>query len=174
MYGYPNTLRQLVGLDQLVGVDAAIVPAVLGMVPVPAQNRGISMAVSPPPAMPGMVPQASRGPRQFAVGFGPTPVNGNTTLTQQRRPELIFRPDRLVVPATVGPNFSIQDLKVGKNSQFVDPNPVPAEAFAENAVNVAMSLDTCNVGQSVTIVALNTTANQATFKAILFGLSIDG
>ena len=169
MYGYAPNLRQLVGLDQLVGVDPAS-----GMVPVSTQSRGISMAISPPPAMPGVVPQASRGPRQWAIGFGPTPVNGNATLQQQRRPENIFRGDRLVIPATVGPNFSIQDLKVGKNSQFVDPNPIPAEAFAENAVNVAMSLDTCNVGQSITILALNTTANAATFKATLFGLSIDG
>lgn len=179
-YGRP-TLAQLVGmhmagLDQLVGADAA------AMVPVGAAASPVMSAYTPATfglrtagfGDPSVVPLASRGARGFPIGFGPTSVTGGATVTFTAQPQLIFRPSRLIVPAIIAGSFSVADLKIGKNSQLVSANPIPAVAFAENAVDAGLRLDTCNVGQLIALQVTNNAVGAVTFSAALLGVSIDG
>lgn len=161
-------LDQLVGLDTIVGQDA---PRQASMV-----RRGFYPIAAPmaPPQGPQIQPVQATRAREFPIGFPATAVAAATTVAITANPQLIFRPSRLVVPAAVGVNFNIVDLRVGKNSQFVSPNALPAAGFSETAVGVALALDTCNVGQLITITVQNTDgAAPHTFSAMLIGTSVE-
>lgn len=164
---YP-TLAQLVGLDQLVGADAGA-----AMVPAGFTPAGFGMRTTGY-GNPDVEPLPSRGARGFPIGFGPTAVLPGATVTFLAQPQLIFRPSRLIIPAIIAASFSVADLRIGKNSQLVSANPVPAVAFAENAVDAGLRLDTCNVGQLIALQVTNNAAGAVTFSAALLGVSIDG
>ena len=96
---------------------------------------------------PALVEQALNEAREFMLGFGPTPLAANVTTIFTAQPQLPFRPSRLVIPSSIVQTMQVNDIKVGKNSQLLSSNPVPAAPFSELAVGVALGLDTCNVGQ---------------------------
>jgi len=110
--------------------------------------------------------------REFVIGFGPTIILANSTAIFQAQPQLIFRGSRLIVPSALANNFSINDIRVGKDSQAVSSNPIPAAAFSELAVGVNLGLDTATPGIIITISVSNTTAAQQTFSAALIGTSM--
>ena len=110
--------------------------------------------------------------REFVIGFGPTVILANSTAIFQAQPQLIFRGSRLIVPSALANNFSINDIRVGKDSQAVSANPIPAAAFSELAVGVNLGLDTATPGIIITISVSNTTAAQQTFSAALIGTSM--
>ena len=110
--------------------------------------------------------------REFVIGFGPTVIMANSTAIFQAQPQLIFRGSRLIVPSALANNFSINDIRVGKDSQAVSANPIPAAAFSELAVGVNLGLDTATPGIIITISVSNTTAAQQTFSAALIGTSM--
>jgi len=110
--------------------------------------------------------------REFVIGFGPTLILGSSTAIFQAQPQLIFRGSRLIVPSALANNFSINDIRVGKDSQAVSSNPIPAAAFSELAVGVNLGLDTATPGIIITISVSNTTLAQQTFSAALIGTSM--
>jgi hypothetical protein len=110
--------------------------------------------------------------REFVIGFGPTLILGLSTAIFQAQPQLIFRGSRLIVPSALANNFSINDIRVGKDSQAVSANPIPAAAFSELAVGVNLGLDTATPGIIITISVSNTQASQQTFSAALIGTSM--
>ena len=128
---------------------------------------------------PQVVSVQPRNVREFAIGFGPTSpaVAAGSTVIVAAQPQIIFRGSRLVVPSFFGtdpvaPNFTVNDIRVGKDSQFVSAGPLPALAYLENAVGTAMGLDTCNVGQLITLNVTNIGAAAHTFFATIFGTSV--
>lgn len=110
--------------------------------------------------------------REFVIGFGPTLILGLSTAIFQAQPQLIFRGSRLIVPSALANNFSINDIRVGKDSQAVSANPIPAAAFSELAVGVNLGLDTATPGIIITISVSNTQTSQQTFSAALIGTSM--
>src|SRR3954462_1010672 len=60
-----------------------------------------------------------RSSREYALGLGSTSVAGNSSANINVQPQVIFRPERLVVPSNLAVDFLITDIKVGKNSQLV-------------------------------------------------------
>lgn len=164
-------LQTIVGLDQIVGADEAVSQPGLGRF-----ARQQSMMGNRPSQGDGQVrvqAQPYRGVREFPIGFGPTSVAANTTATFTAQPQLIFRPSRLIIPSSIAASFVVSDLRIGKNSQLVSANPIPASTFIETAVGVALGLDTCNVGQTITLVVANTTGGAVTFLASLIGTSVE-
>ena len=128
---------------------------------------------------PQVVQVQPRNVREFAIGFGPTSpaVPAGATVIVAAQPQIIFRGSRLVVPSAFGAdvvaaNFTVNDIRVGKDSQFVSAGPLPAIAYLENAVGTAMGLDTCNVGQLITLNVTNIGAAAHTFFATIFGTSV--
>lgn len=110
--------------------------------------------------------------REFVIGFGPVLIALMSTAIFQAQPQLIFRGSRLIVPSALANNFSINDIRVGKDSQAVSANPIPAAAFSELAVGVNLGLDTAVPGIIITISVSNTTGAQQTFAAALIGTSM--
>jgi hypothetical protein len=157
MYGhgrqmYPGS-HQFAGLDTIVG-----------------------QAGAPPGAGgPELVPQRLDEARELLLGFGPFPINQGATAVFFSSPQLPFRPSRLVIPSYLINSMTllqINDIKVGKNSQLLSNTPIPASPFSELAVGVALGLDTCNVGQQVSISVTVLGAATVTFAAALIGTSM--
>lgn len=163
-YGY-SALDNIIGLDNIVGADdLTAAPASAQAMRVRPENRG---------AGPRLVAQRLDEARELLLGFGPTPVAAGGTSTFTTQPQLPFRPSRFVIPSATVANFSVNDLKIGKNSQFLSSNSVPAAVFSELAVGVALGLDTCSVGQQITVsVTAIAGGGPYTFAAALIGTSL--
>lgn len=113
-----------------------------------------------------------RGPTKSRVqplGFSREAIPANETVEITARPQVLFRGRRLLVGSTIAASFTIEDIKVGRNSQFVGTGPQPAEAFRDTATGDNISLDTCKPGVDISITVRNITGAAADFRATLFG-----
>jgi hypothetical protein len=90
-----------------------------------------------------------------------------------RRPQTPLKLQRLVVPSIIAPFFWITDVKVGKDSQLVGSDPLPAIVFQENAVAVELKGDTANVGHDVTIAYVNVSGASQRFQAVMIGAAVE-
>jgi len=162
-YGY-TALDNIVGLDTIVGADDARA----------ATSTNAAQATFPTNRAQGprLVAQRLDEARELLLGFGPTAIAGGGTSTFTTQPQLPFRPSRFVIPSNTVAQFSVNDLKIGKNSQFLSSNSVPAAVFSELAVGVALGLDTCNVGQQITVSITAIIGGPYTFAAALIGTSL--
>ena len=155
------------------GGGARWVPQHPGWSPIPYGAYGYAASTPYPySGFPHVVNTPPTQVREFVIGFGPTVILANSTAIFQAQPQLIFRGSRLIVPSALANNFSINDIRVGKDSQAVSANPIPAAAFSELAVGVNLGLDTATPGIIITISVSNTTAAQQTFSAALIGTSM--
>lgn len=115
-----------------------------------------------------------RDARLFPLPFAQTGIAASATAQVTSRPQVLFRPQRLVVASsTVQTNFLINDIRVGKDSQFVQAGSLEASVFAPNAVGVMLTFDTCQQGCDVTLVVQNTDGGNAhDFRATFFGAAV--
>jgi hypothetical protein len=111
--------------------------------------------------------------REYILGFDSTAVPGSTSANITKRPQVIFRPERVVIPSAVGVDFQVVDIKVGKNSQFSASGEVPAVVFAETSFGVRLKMDTCQVSMDVTISVRNTNAAARNFTAAIIGPAVE-
>lgn len=90
------------------------------------------------------------------------------------RPQTIaFKPIRITIPATIGPDFTIEDIKVGNKSQLAQSGSLPAEAFVQTAFGVEMDMDTVQTSQDFVLQVTNISGASRTFRAAVFGRSAD-
>jgi hypothetical protein len=85
-----------------------------------------------------------------------------------------FKPERVFIPATIGPNFTIQDIKVGNVSQLVQSGDLPAEAFSQTSFGIEMDMDTVQTSQDFIIQVTNISGGASTFRALILGRSANG
>jgi hypothetical protein len=114
----------------------------------------------------------TRGPTKSRVqplGFSREAVAPGDTVVIIGRPQVLFRGRRLLVGSSIAANFTIEDIKVGRNSQLVGTGPQPAEAFRDTATGDNISLDTCPPGVDITITVRNIGGAASDFRATLFG-----
>ena len=111
--------------------------------------------------------------REYILGFDSTAVPGSTSANITKRPQVIFRPERVVIPSAVGVDFQVVDIKIGKNSQFTASGEVPAVVFAETSFGVRLKMDTAQVSMDVTISVRNTNAAQRNFTAAIIGPAVE-
>lgn len=174
--------------DEFVGdSDLETLLAIAGYDPVDivgAKRRGRKMgrgsamarAVAARRAMGGALVQ-QRGAvkaREAVLGFDSganIAANANQRIPAQ--PQVVFRVDRLVVPSDIAGSFTIDDLIVGKNSQFAAAAPVPARIFQENGVGVTLRGDTAQVSQIITLSVTNQSGGALRFRAAVVGPSIE-
>jgi hypothetical protein len=114
-----------------------------------------------------------RSSREYALGLGSTSVTGNSSANINVQPQVIFRPERLVVPSNVAVDFLITDLKVGKNSQLASTGALPAVMFTETAFGVRLKMDTAQISMFVTISVTNQNANARNFQGGLVGPAVE-
>lgn len=116
---------------------------------------------------------APRSSREYALGLGSTSVAGNSSANINVQPQVIFRPERLVVPSNIAVDFLITDIKVGKNSQLVSTGALPAVMFTENAFGVRLKMDTAQISMFVTISVTNQNAAARNFQGGLVGPAVE-
>ena len=104
-----------------------------------------------------------------SLGFNRSAVPANTTVEIVARPQVLFRGTRLLVGSSIAPFFVVDDVKVGRNSQFVGTGAQPAEAFRDTATGDNVALDTCRPGVDITLIVTNTDGTAKDFRASLFG-----
>jgi hypothetical protein len=114
-----------------------------------------------------------RSSREYALGLGSTSVAGNSSANINVQPQVIFRPERLVVPSNIAVDFLITDIKVGKNSQLVSTGALPAVMFTENAFGVRLKMDTAQVSMFVTVAVTNQNAAARNFQGGLVGPAVE-
>lgn len=114
-----------------------------------------------------------RNSREYALGLGSTSVAGNSSANINVQPQVIFRPERLVVPSNLAVDFLITDIKVGKNSQLVSTGALPAVMFTEVAFGVRLKMDTCQISMFVTISVTNQNPAARNFQGGIVGPAVE-
>lgn len=114
-----------------------------------------------------------RSSREYALGLGSTSVGGGNSANINVQPQVIFRPERLVVPSNVAVDFLITDIKVGKNSQLASTGALPAVMFTETAFGVRLKMDTAQISMFVTISVTNQNPNARNFQGGLVGPAVE-
>ena len=122
----------------------------------------------------GCQPTSNATSKDYALGFGSTLVKANSSANISVQPQVVFRPERLVIPASIADDFIITDIKVGKNSQLVSTGAIPAAAFtsARSEAN-CMMMDTAQISMFVTVSVTNTSDKDRYFQCVIFGPSVD-
>lgn len=112
--------------------------------------------------------------REYPLGFDTvSTVAAGATVDVITRPQVIFRIDRFVVPASIAASFLIVDIKVGKNSQFVASAAVPAETFSNNSFGVRLKGDTAQISQDVLLRVTNISGSALRFFAAIIGPALE-
>ena len=114
--------------------------------------------------------------REYPLGFEsitPGGIAPGGSEVVRADPQISFRGERFVVPSDISLFFSIDDIIVGKNSQFVSSGPIPASTFSEVAVGVRLNLDTANVGNLISIRVRNIGPDPLVFRATLIGTGVE-
>jgi hypothetical protein len=141
------------------------------------QDTGTDQHIAAIPGYPGGATLRTRAPtkaREQVLGFDSvTAVAAAATANITSRPQLTFRPDRLVVAGSIAASFLINDLRIGKNSQFLAGVAVPAEAFGQQAFGVRLKLDTAQVSQDIVLNVTNTSGAGLRFNAVMIGPAVE-
>lgn len=90
-------------------------------------------------------------------------LNVSTTVSD------VFSPKRLIIGPTVAPNFTVNDVRVGQQSQLSSVTSLPAEMFLPDAVAVELKGDTAQISQLITINVTNISLAPVRFRAGMLG-----
>jgi hypothetical protein len=107
------------------------------------------------------------------LGFNRKGVPPDTTVEIVARPQVTFRGRALKVGSSIAEFFTIEDIKVGRSSQFVGTGAQPAEAFRDTATGDNLEIDTCDKGVDITLIVTNIDGTAKDFRATLFGDAIE-
>jgi hypothetical protein len=130
-------------------------------------------AAAPRPGTPGRTRQVSTTQRRVPLGVDSgVDIAAGATADIEIRPQLHFRPERLVVAGGIAGSFSIVDIRVGTDSMMPSATAVPAEIFVPGAEDVDLTLRTCNPGQSIVVTVRNTSGAAARFRAGFLGTAL--
>lgn len=100
-------------------------------------------------------------------------VAAAATVPVTAQPQVLFRPERLVIDGTVAASFLINTFTIGKNSQFASTGAVPASMFSPTAVGVTLKLDTAQISAIVALSVTNTSGGALRFTAGLIGEAVE-
>jgi hypothetical protein len=138
----------------------------------------IEQAVAMRMAQQGIV-TSTRGPtkaREYPIGFdsGAVLIPNGASVSITNRPQVVFRVERLVIPSDIGGGFVVEDVIVGKNSQFASNTVgLPARVFDERGVGVRLAGDTAQISQDITLKITNVSGAPARFRAAIIGPAVE-
>jgi hypothetical protein len=106
--------------------------------------------------------------RNATIGFGPKNIAPSAQANIKVVPQLAFRPLSLRLDSTSARHFDVEDVRVGKNSQFPVAGSIPGILF--NSIDgLPVGLDAAAPGQVISIHVRNTSGGHAVFQAALVG-----
>ncbi len=113
--------------------------------------------------------------RRWTLSFVSLAVPANGQVTVQTNPQHLFRPERLVIPASIGVNFTVDQILIGNRPQSVAAGALPGETFSQVAVGVGALFDSVEPGVLVSLQVTNIDpVNPHNFRATFFGATIVG
>jgi hypothetical protein len=83
-----------------------------------------------------------------------------------------FKPERIVIPASVAPDFTIQDIKCGNVSQLAQSGDLAAEAFVQTVFGGEMDMATVQTSQDFVLAVTNISGAARTFRAVVYGHAV--
>ncbi len=87
------------------------------------------------------------------------PFRESFTLSQTRtltlQPQRKFRPERLSFASATAVNFTVSDVSIAQEPQFVAPGTLSAQLFTEVSVGMELRSKTANLGAIISITATN-------------------
>jgi hypothetical protein len=112
--------------------------------------------------------------RRLVIGMTSTGsiASGFVVSITARPQNLAFKPQRIVIPATIAPDFLITDIKVGNVSQVVQSSTMPAEAFTQQLFDGQMEMDTVQTSQDFVLQVQNIAGASRNFYAAVYGLAL--
>jgi hypothetical protein len=91
------------------------------------------------------------------------------TVNLVAQPQVVFRPEKLVLDDESADHFQVGDVKVGRNSQLLSSAPVPGTLF-KAASTPWMLMDTAQISMYVTVTLTNTSgAPRPVPKVVMLG-----
>lgn len=94
--------------------------------------------------------------RKVPMGFDSvTAIAPGATATITQRPQVPFRPARLLIPSDIAGAILVQDFKVGNKSQLAANGGLPGRQFQEDATDSLLLLDTATPALDVTWIVQN-------------------
>lgn len=128
-----------------------------------ARKLGAAQVISPrKPSSSGVQP----------IGFESLGVAATTQVVVTTQPQTWFKPMRLVIPGSIAPFFTVNNIIIGNKSQFPSPIAIPGETFIPEAQAVVMDLDTVNPALNLTLVVTNISGVPQNFRATFVGKEV--
>lgn len=171
IYG-DDDLDDVLGAYELIGRRAAVRSPRRS----PAMRSSMAQAAAMKMANAGVVVKSSEPTkaRKLYLPLGTTSVAAAASANITARPQSIaFKPTRLVIPATIAPDFTIDNILVGVKPQNVQTGSAPAEAFVANAVDTELDCDTVQTSQDLVTAVTNISGATRNFRGVYFGRSAD-
>lgn len=106
--------------------------------------------------------------QRLALGIGSTSVGATSSAVITVTPQVPFKLERFISQSVT---LSIQDIKVGTNSQFVGAGAIPIEIFARDAIGVGLKGDTAVPGVDIALYVANATGGALTCSGAYLGLA---
>lgn len=112
--------------------------------------------------------------RRVTLGFTELAIPAGANRTVTALPQLLFRPDRLIIGSDIAAWFTIQGLIIGNRPQQVAAGSSHGLVWAENGVGTGILCDTAEPGIQVQLLVTNISAAARDFRAALFGAAVTG
>jgi hypothetical protein len=116
------------------------------------------------------VPPGRVGRAPVGMDSGATIAAGASSIITQTM-QTVFKPQRLMVPASLAPFFVIDDFRVGQEPVFAAAGSIPAEAFVSDS-EVSSNVNpnaTAQAGVSLILTVTNIDGAPHRFRAAIFG-----
>lgn len=115
----------------------------------------------------------NRDAQEQVLPFPATNVLASATATILAFPQRKFRTERFVVSSQIAEFFTINDLRIGRESMMVAVGQAPAQGFAEVGVGVRLRGYTANLGNTIGLDVTNIdAANAHVFYAMIVGTAV--
>jgi len=115
----------------------------------------------------GVVKNVSEVFEDLCAGRAMVPPRGSCSLYGQ--PQVVFRPERLVIDDNSCRTFAVTDIKVGRNSQLAGCDGlIPGSSCTAYAFGVRLKCDTAQIGMYVGVDLVNQTDDWQPFPSATF------
>jgi len=155
-----DQLHTIMGLVDLVGAGQASSSDAKNAIAQQVMARGAAVVNETDP----------QKARRWPLGFTPTTITAGTVATLSTQPQILFRPERLVIPSDFAGGLSISAIIVGQASQLAAQAQLPARTYTEFGVGVDMHLDTADISQFVQLGLSNNSSHDIAFYGQFIGL----
>lgn len=135
-----------------------------------AQNGGNP---NMPPPQHAIVEQAYSKGRGYMLPFPAATVTASTSADFTSQPQTPFRPESLIIQATSLTGLLVDQIRVGKDNQFIGTGSMPGSAFGATTTFKGFKGDTAWPGINVTVSVTDTSGTDNVVSLGMFGPAAD-